>query len=333
MSIVPDAVMAFLGLYLAPLLDWFSQRVYCDLLRRDPDHLLQQVQAQLDLKPLEHLCADYYHAAGPGARPTHTVPQLVRALLVGYLYDWSLRQLEWQIRFNLMVKWFVGYSLGAAGPDHTTLERFELWVCERHHRVFFDSVLGQIDADFPEARAQAQIGDTFALRGNAARERLIRLIRHSCQCLLRALQHARPELAVTLALQYKDEALFGSPQEVAEYWLDEAGCAARLQTTVLAARACATWVRSQLDTPASLPPDRRRPIEAWLNRLDKIWADEVTLRRDAAGQVAQVAIATVKGHYRFGSATDPEVTYRVHGTGEHKSELGYNVRICSPLFE
>ncbi|MFQ5854795.1 MAG: hypothetical protein ACE5LU_04010, partial [Anaerolineae bacterium] len=73
----------------------------------------------------------------------------------------------------------------AAGPDHTTLERFEVWVCEHQHRTYFDEILRQIDADFPEERHQPQIGDTFAMRANAAKESLIRLIRHTCQCLLR----------------------------------------------------------------------------------------------------------------------------------------------------
>ncbi len=85
--------------------------------------------------PLEKACAAFHHASGPGARPTHPVPQLVRAFLVKYLFNWSLREIEWQVRFNLVVKWFVGYPLFAAGPDHTTLERFDLWVCF-HQRLW-----------------------------------------------------------------------------------------------------------------------------------------------------------------------------------------------------
>jgi hypothetical protein len=43
--------------------------------------------------------------------PTHPVTRLVRAELVGALYSWSLRQLEQEIRYNLVIKWFVGYTL------------------------------------------------------------------------------------------------------------------------------------------------------------------------------------------------------------------------------
>ena len=140
MSIIPAFVMALVTAHLTPLLHWFSDRVYADLLKRTPDHLLVKLAQRLDLTPIETACATFHHAAGPGAQPTHTVPHMVRALLVGYLQDWSLRELEWQIRYNLVVKWFVGYPVFATGPDHTTLERFELWVCFHQHRTIFDQV-------------------------------------------------------------------------------------------------------------------------------------------------------------------------------------------------
>jgi hypothetical protein len=169
----------------------------------------------------------HHHAHDPGPLPAHSASRLVQAQLAGYCYNWSLREMVWQIRFNLMVKWFVGYPLGVSEPDHTSLERSEFWVCERQHRAFYDTGLCQIDADFPSERGQVQLGDTFAMRAHAGRERLIRLIRHICQWLLRALNQARPDLTVTIRMQRHREALFGVPQELDAYWLDTAGCAAR----------------------------------------------------------------------------------------------------------
>ena len=61
--------------------------------------------------------------------------RLVRALLVKYLYYWSLPDLEWQVRFNLIAKWFVGYPIADPGPDHSSLERIVLWVCCKQHRT------------------------------------------------------------------------------------------------------------------------------------------------------------------------------------------------------
>ena len=76
----------------------FSNRVYANLLKHTPDHLLVKLYHRLDWAPLETACAAFHYTEGPGAKPTHTVSHLVRALLVGYLHHWSLRELEWQIR-------------------------------------------------------------------------------------------------------------------------------------------------------------------------------------------------------------------------------------------
>jgi hypothetical protein len=155
MSIIPPFVQQVITAHADLLLNWFSERVYDSLIRRAPDHLLVQLHQHLDLTALEEACAPFHHSFGPGKPVTHSVPRLVRALLVKYLYNYSLRQLEHEIRFNLIVKWFVGYPISAAGPDHSTLERFEQWVCNNQRRIFFDQTLRQIDQAFPEQRQQA----------------------------------------------------------------------------------------------------------------------------------------------------------------------------------
>ena len=142
------------------LLTWFSQQVYERMLRSSD--FLVRLADELDFGPLDQACADYHHAAGPGAIPTHTVRRLVRALVLKYVKDLSLRALEEEIRTNLVSKWFVGYALFERGPDHTTLERFEQWVIQHHGRLFFDEVLRQIDLAFPDERRKAQLADTYA---------------------------------------------------------------------------------------------------------------------------------------------------------------------------
>ena len=190
MAILPDFVLHVVTAHLAPLLDWFSDRLYTEFLPHAADHLLVKLHTRLDVRPLESACVDFHHLSGPGAPPTHSVARLVRALLVKALFGWSLREWEWHIRFNLIVKWFVGYRIFDAGPDHVTLERFEQWVAQYQPRALFDEVLRQIDRDFPQEREQPQVGDTYAMRADAAKESLIRLIRHTCQRMLAALEAA-----------------------------------------------------------------------------------------------------------------------------------------------
>ena len=201
-----------------------------------------------------------------------------------------------------------------------------MWVDEHQHRTFFDDILRQIDAQFPEERDQPQIGDTFAMQANAAPESLVRLIRHTCQRMLGDLASTDPVHHAAVVGQLDMNALFGTPDEPSEYRLDQAGRQARLQITVLAARQCAQFVQAQL---VSLPTDARQAMTTWLDHLDKILTDEVCIEHDAAAPVVHVAELPKdqKGSYRIASATDPDVTYRVHG--EDKVDLGYNVSLAA----
>jgi len=324
MSTLPAYVLSLVATYLTSLLYWFSDQIYADLLKRDPDHLLLKLHDHVDLAPLEKACADFHHTSGPGARPTHPVPQLVRAFLVKYLFDWSLREIEWHVRFNLVVKWFVGYPLFAPGPDHSTLDRFDLWVCFHQRRTAFDEVLRQIDAAFPNERQSPQIGDTFALQANAAKESLVRLLRHTCQRLLTALDAADAPRGAQVRAQLDTVALFGPPHELGEYRLKPEERAARLQTTVLAALDCAQQVRAVLDQASPLPPQTRAPVSLWLELLDKVIQDDIALTRDEHGRLCGAVERKDKGSYRLGSATDPDATYRVH---DDQSDFGYNTQV------
>jgi IS5 family transposase len=302
--------------------------MYRRLLART-NHFLVRVHDHLDCSPLEVACAGYHHSSGPGAPVAHPVPRLVRALLAKYLLNLSLRELEEAIRWNLLVKWFVGYAIFEAGPDHATLERFELWVIEHQARTFFDEVLHQIDRHFPEERRKPQIGDTFAIHADAARESLIRLIRHTCQRLLTSLDSPPSS---PLRTQVEDQldlaALFGPPDEVQEYRLQPAERRQRLAATAAAAFHCLRVVETTLASHPPLPSVQHQEITDWLAILAKVLADEVHIAYDPDGHVRTVheLPKAQKGTYRLGSATDPDATYRVHG---ERTDFGFNANLAA----
>jgi IS5 family transposase len=322
---IPDFLPAVILPFWSRLLTALSAQIFALALPRS--HYLVQLTQHLDCTPLEQACATYQHTAGPGNHATHTVPRLVRALLVKYLRNLSLRELEDDIRTNLASKWFVGYSPFEAGPDHSTLARFEQWVIAHQARTFFDEVLRQIDQDCPEERRQPQIGDTYALRANAARETLIVLVRHTCRRLLEVLAEADAASHTTLLADLEQTALFGASDEVKEYRLTTEQRRRRLATTAVAAAKLADRVRTYLAN-SPLAPAQRQPAAAWLAHLDKILTDEFTLSRDAQQHVTAAAERPqdAKGSYRLGSATDPDATYRVH---DAKTDFGYNVNVAA----
>jgi Transposase DDE domain/Transposase domain (DUF772) len=331
MIIIPDFLPAVILPLWSRLLAALSAQVYAQTL--PGNHYLVHLAQHLDCGPLETACAAYQHSTGPGAQATHPVPRLVRALLVKYLRNLSLREWEGEIRTNLAVKWFVGYSLFESGPDHSTLERFEQWVIAHQARTFFDTVLHQIDQDFPAEQQQPQIGDTYALRANAAQETLLTRLRHTCRCLLGALAAADATDHAMVLADLDQAALFGISDEIKEYSLTVEQRRSRLASTAVAAAQCAGRLRSYL-AASQLTAAQRQPLVTWLAHLDKILADEFTLACDAQQHVTAAAelAKEQKGSYRQAiaaiarSATDPDATYRVH---DEQIDFGYNVNLAA----
>jgi hypothetical protein len=95
-----------------------------------------------------------------------------------------LRLTEEFIDNHLLIKWFVGYGLFEPPPDHSTLNRFELWVFQHQPRLFFDEVIRQIDQLCPEDRQRIQIVDTFGMEARAAKTYLIELLRKMASRIL-----------------------------------------------------------------------------------------------------------------------------------------------------
>ncbi len=325
MPIIPDFLPFVIWPLWARLLAWFSAQIYERLLV--PDALWVRLAAHLNLAPLEQACAAYQHTAGPGCPATHTVPRLVRSLLVKYLRNLSLRELEAEIRTHLVVKWFVGYAIFERGPDHSTLERFEQWVIAHQARAFFDEVLRPIDADWPAERRQPQIGDTYALRANAAQETLLTLLRHVCRHLLAVLAAADPAAHTAVLADLDQAALCGASDEVKEYRLPTEQRRSRRVTTAVAAAQCADLIRTYL-AASTLTDAQHQPVVTWLAWLDKLLADEFALTYDTEQHVTAAAELPKdqKGSYRLGSATDPDATYRVH---DDQIDFGYNVNVAA----
>ena len=88
----------YLPLFLVIFAEHFEtliqQLVYGIILSHAKSHLLYRIQRHLDFSELERACAAYHHTEGKGTHPTHTVPRLLRILLIKYLYDLSLREME-----------------------------------------------------------------------------------------------------------------------------------------------------------------------------------------------------------------------------------------------
>jgi hypothetical protein len=244
-------------------------------------------------------------------------------MLVKYWYDLSLRQLEERLRCDMLLRWFVGYGLHETTADHTTLHRFEVYLYREQPRLFFDTVLRQIDATINDGHDRVQLGDTFALRANAALESLSQRLRHASYNLLTTLARSEPEGYAAIQPQLDEAALFGFKQEKRDFLLSREEWYARLLLTVQAVSACLAL----LPPVASLAPE----VARCLAQLHKIMADELAISRDEAGRPVAVSLLPEKkrGPLRICGATDPEASIRNHGP--NKQDFGYNISVATTL--
>jgi hypothetical protein len=327
MPILPQQAL-FVILQYWPSILWLVSAVWYERqLTRYQNHWLVHLHQIVDLKPLEQACADFHADNGLGTPIKHTVRRLVRALLIKYLYNLALRPTEELIDNHILVKWFVGYSLFETPPDHSYLDRFELWVFAHHPRLFFDEVIRLIDQLCPEDRQRLQITDTFGMHARAAKTYLIDLLRAVCAKILNLLAATDPDFHLTLLLELDLLALFGRPEDKITPALKRSERAERLQQVARQALRLYRLLSDHLDQTTHLPPKQQFGLRVLLAHLNKIISDEANVTANNPTDPDDVTIIERKhgdkGSYRIGSASDFDPTYRKHDDNK-EAILGYN---------
>lgn len=328
---VPPLVQLMVGAFLAPILAWVETLVLRRVLRHGANHPLVQLNQWFDLTPVIIACAAYHHPVGtPGAPPTFTVEQLVRAEIVRAWADSCADpELEFHLATNLLLRWFVGLPLVGATPDHSTLNRFHAWLSDHAAAVLFRQVLAFLDQVDPEAAATTpQIVDTFAMQSPvAATPSPAHLLRHLCLRLARcwrayapaALQHALPPLDLGMLAR----PVFARTALARQVHLHEA-------VSITA------WLVDGL-TPhlAALEPSLRTVVQDYLDALAKVQADDLTT--DGTGYVRERPTKE-RGEHRLASAMDRQATFRKHdgspavlGTNAVISTTATRIRACVAL--
>jgi hypothetical protein len=287
---LPPLALWLLGAFLQPILAWVETMLIRAVLARCASHPLVQIAQRYDPAAVVAACAAYYHAPGSkGSTPTYTIEQLVRAEIVRAWADsCSDPELEWLLASNLLIRWFVGLSLLAPTPDHSTLCRFHAFLTKQAPDVLFRDVLTFLDRLDPEDPAiTPQIVDTFAMASPAApAPSVASLLRHLTRRLAltwmsqapAALQQALPPLDLGALLPSHAPR---TPQLAQQH----------LQAAV----SVATWVLDGLTGQVvALSEPLRSKVATQLQAIRKVIADETSI--DAEGLV-QERLASTKGAY------------------------------------
>ena len=117
------------------------------------DHLLRRVAAVVDFGFVRRLTARFYSRTGrPGLDPV----VLFKLGLLGYLYGiTSERRLAEEVRLHLAYRWFLGYDLDEATPDHSVLSKARARFGLPVFQAFFAEIVRQCARAAP-ARAAAE---------------------------------------------------------------------------------------------------------------------------------------------------------------------------------
>lgn len=330
MPILPSFALFVILNYWSLVLHLVSAVWYERQRSRYANHWLLQLEQVADLTPLEQGCAGFHANSGRGAPVVHSVPRLVRALLVRHLKGFSFRQTEEEIDNQLLYKSFVGYELFEAPPDHSTLCRFELWVLKNQPDLFFDEVLKQVYRLYPEERERLLLTDTFGMFVRGARKYLIDLLRDVCRGLLTELAELDPIRHQQVLAQLNEAALFGQKGDKITPALKPDERAERLQQVVNAALDLHAHLLSLLNEAPALSPEAEAKLRLWLAAIAKIIADETTVTPDPEQPDKRRVVERPhgkKGTYRIACANDLEATYRDHGKGQ--AELQHNAALLT----
>jgi IS5 family transposase len=314
----------------AALWQWVSQMHYGQVVEQaGQDHILVRIKQRFDLSGVEQGCVGYRRYAGEqGVEARYTLRQLCYGVLAKSVLGYSYAEMAAELRYNSLLRWFVGYDLKQNSFCAVTLWRFEQWLKENAPRQLFNSVLKVIDQDFREAGESEQIGDTFALVSRAREQSRCQLLRQISRKLLHYLRQLNEPGYQQLLGQMDGAALFGQPGEKAEQWLEKAERDVLEERTALAA-----WQMQRLLSP--LLPSLGTPrnifllaLQRWQAMLNKVLNDEFTFGQDETGvyNAAHLRSKHEKGSYVLGSSVDPEATFRLHND---KCELGYNVSVAA----
>jgi hypothetical protein len=325
---VPPYVQYLIGYFLAPILAWLTTLVYRQVLTRCADHPLLQIAQHYDLRAVVMACAAYQHRTGPGAPPTFSVDQLVRAELVRAWADSCTDpELEWLLASNLVVRWFVGLPLVSPTPDHSTLNRFHAWMASTTPSALVADVLTFLDHVDPEdAATTPQIVETFAMASPAAPTvSVIHLLGHLLVRLVATWPATSPTPVVRTTL---DLPTLRHPPR----WHTTDERQQRLQTVVTIAQQVVTTVTPIL---APLPAHERASVDVLVQAIRKVIADETT--SDASGRITERP-SDEKGTYRCQSAVDQAATFRKHegspavlGVNAVISTTATRIRACVTL--
>jgi transposase len=151
----------------------FNQRIYYDfnLESMVPDnHLLKRIEKVISFEFVRDKTKNYYSHTG---KPSIDPIVLIKMLLIGYLFDIrSERKLIEEITLNLAYRWYIGYDLDEAVPDHSIFSKARERFGKKLFLNIFEEILKKC-IDFGLVSNEAILIDSTIVKANASTQSLV----------------------------------------------------------------------------------------------------------------------------------------------------------------
>ena len=133
------------------------------------NHLLRKVERMVSFDFIYDLLAPYYPETG---RPSVDPVSMFKMLLIGYLYGIkSERRLVEEVQLNIAYRWFCGFELDDAIPDHSTFSKTRTRKWQQSNlfqKAFYEIVKQCIAGGLIDGKAMA--ADGSYIPANVSRE-------------------------------------------------------------------------------------------------------------------------------------------------------------------
>ena len=136
-----------------------------------PDnHLLKRIEKVISFEFVRDKTKNYYSHTG---KPSIDPVVLIKMLLVGYLFDIrSERRLIEEITLNLAYRWYIGYDLDEAVPDHSIFSKARARFGKKLFLDIFENILVKC-IDFGLVSNHAVLIDSTIVKANASIQSLV----------------------------------------------------------------------------------------------------------------------------------------------------------------
>jgi transposase len=134
------------------------------------DHLVRALEEILDMNFIRGLCRKYYsHTGQPSVDPI----VLFKMMLIGYLFGiTSERKLAEENTVNLAFRWYLGYDLDEATPNHSVISKARGRFGKKVFEEFFQEVLS-ICVEKGLVKGEKIFADGTLIKANASIKSLV----------------------------------------------------------------------------------------------------------------------------------------------------------------